>query len=266
MTLQIIVCVKAVPDPAQAGRIRIDPATRTLTRADVPLAFNPLDRNALEAALQIKEKSGARITVLSMGPSGAESIVRECLSLGADHGILLSDRAFAGADAYATSFTLARGIENIGKYDLILCGMASSDGATEWVGPQIASFLGIPAATQVEELTQADSQTLIVRSGMENGYRLMEIKLPALLTATRKLNRPRALSFSGIIKARKKQIVQWGLQDLGLAEDQVGQAASPTVVSAMTTRTARRQVEFIEGSIEEKAEILVQRLAQAGLI
>jgi electron transfer flavoprotein beta subunit len=262
----IIICVKAVPDPRQADRIRIDPVSKTLKRSEVPLVVNPLDKHAMEAALQIKGSTGAFLTVISMGPPEAGNLVRECLALGADQGILLSDLAFAGADTYATAFTLARGIEKIGRFDLIFCGMASSDGGTEWVGPQIAAFLGVPVVTMVEELTEKGEEIWKVKSCIENGYRLMEVKLPALFTVTRRLNVPRALSFSGIIKARKKQILCWSAEDLDVAEDAVGLSGSSTVVSAMTTRSGGRQVEIINGTREEKAEILVQKLADAGLI
>jgi electron transfer flavoprotein beta subunit len=262
----IVVCIKAVPDPKQADQIRIDPVSKTLKRSEVPLVLNPLDKHAMEAALHFKETSEAFVTAISMGPPEAGNIVKECLALGADQGILLSDRTFAGSDTYATALTLARGIEKIGRYDLILCGMASSDGGTEWVGPQIAAFLGIPVVTMVEELTETGPEIWKVKASIENGYRLMQVKLPAIFTVTRTLNSPRVLSFSGIIKARKKQILCWSASDLGAAEDTVGLLGSPTVVSTMTTRSSRRQVEIINGTSEEKAEILVQKLADAGLV
>ncbi len=262
----VIICVKAVPDPKLAERIRIDPVSKTLKRSEVPLVLNPLDKNAVEAALQIKETAGAFLIVISMGPPEAGNIVRECLALGADGGILLSDRAFAGADTYATAFTLARGIGKIGRFDLIFCGMASSDGGTEWVGPQIATFLGVPVVTMVEEFTETEQESWKVKACIENGYRLMQVKLPALFTVTRKLNSPRALSFSGIVRARKKQIICWSAEALGVAENMLGLSGSPTGVSAMTTRSSRRQVEIINGTSEEKAEKLVQKLADAGLV
>jgi electron transfer flavoprotein alpha/beta subunit len=262
----IVVCIKAVPDPKQADQIRIDPVTKTLKRSEVPLVLNPLDKHAMEAALHLKETWGAFLTAISMGPPEAGNIVKECLALGADQGILLSDRVFAGADTYATAFTLAKGIEKIGRYDLIFCGMASSDGGTEWVGPQIATFLGMPVVTMVEELIDTGPGSWKVKAYIENGYRLMQVKLPSVFTVTRTLNSPRVLSFSGIIKARKKQILCWSASDLGIAEDMVGLSGSPTMVSAMTTRSIRRQVEIINGTSEEKAEMLVQKLADAGLI
>jgi electron transfer flavoprotein beta subunit len=230
------------------------------------LVINPLDRNALEAALQLKEQSGAHISVISMGPPPAGNIVRECLALGADRGILLCDPAFAGADAYATAYTLAKGIDKIGSCDVIFCGMASSDGSTEWVGPEIAIFLDLPVVTRVIEIVENDGEWWEVRGSIENGNRLVKVKLPAVFTVTRELNTPRTLSFSGIIKARERAITQWGIDDLDVPEEMVGLKGSPTIVSNMTTIDARREVEIIEGTREEKAERLVKELADAGVL
>ena len=264
--LKIVVCVKAVPDPKEAHKIKIDPVTKTLMRLDVPLVLNLLDKNAMEAALRLKEQLDVHITVLSMGPSAADSVVKECLALGADDGFLLSDRSFGGADAYATAYTLAKGIEKIGEYDVVFCGMASSDGSTEWVGPQIAALLKIPVVTRVKELVEYGGQWWKVKASLENGYRLMQVKLPAVLTVTRELNTPRTLSFSGIIKARSKEITAWGINQLGLPEETVGQKGSPTIVSNLAAIESKREVEIITGTREEKAERLVQKLADTGVI
>lgn len=264
--LRIVVCVKAVPDPKEASKIRIDPVTRTLVRCDIPLVINPLDKNAMEAALQLKEPLGAHITVLSMGPPPAGNIVRECLALGADEGILLCDQAFGGADAYATAYTLAKGIEKIGSYDLVFCGMASSDSGTEWVGPEIATFLEMPVVTRVKEIVECDGEWWKVKASLEDGYRLVQVKLPALFTVTRGLNTPRTLSFSGIVKARDREIIRWGIDELGVAEESIGLKGSPTIVSKMTNRESKRKVEIIAGTREEKAERLIQKLADAGVI
>ncbi len=264
--LKIVVCVKAVPDPKEAHKIKIDPVTKTLIRSSVPLVLNLIDKNAMEAALQLKEQLDAHITVLSMGPPPAGNIVKECLALGADRGYLLADQAFGGADAYATAYTLAKGIEQIGAYDVILCGMASSDGSTEWVGPEIATFLKIPVVTRVKELVEYDGQWWKVKADVENGYRLVQVKLPAVFTVTRELNTPRTLSFSGIIKARKKEITSWGINQLGVPEETVGQKGSPTIVSNLAAIESKREVEIITGTREEKAERLVQKLADTGVI
>jgi electron transfer flavoprotein alpha/beta subunit len=262
----IIVCVKAVPDPKEACNIKIDPQTKTLMRCDVPLVVNPLDKHALEAALALKAKFEAHIAVISMGPPEAGNIVKECLAMGADHGYLLTDRAFGGADAYATALTLAKGVEKIGVYDLIFCGMASSDGSTEWVGPELATFLSLPVATMVKEMVQIDTQWCRVKASLDNGYRLMEVKLPAVLTVTRELNSPRTLSFSGIIKARQKEIIQWGIDDLAVPAETVGLQGSPTVVSELRTSESKRKVAMISGTRQEKAVQLIQKLADGGVL
>jgi electron transfer flavoprotein beta subunit len=264
--LNIVVCVKAVPDPKEERKIRIDPISKALIRDDISLVINPLDRNALEAALQLKEQSSAHISVISMGPPPAGNIVRECLALGADRGILLCDPAFAGADAYATAYTLAKGIDKIGSCDVIFCGMASSDGSTEWVGPEIAIFLDLPVVTRVIEIVKSEGDWWKVKGSFENGYRLVKVKLPAVFTVTRELNSPRTLSFSGIIKARERKITQWGIDDLGVPEEMVGLKGSPTIVSNMTTVDTRREVEIIEGTREEKAEALIRKLVDAGVL
>ncbi len=264
--LNVVVCVKAVPDPQEADQIRIDPVTKVLTRGDVPLVLNPLDKNAMEAALQIKELVGAEVTVVSMGPPEAAKIVRECLALGSDQGLLLSGRAFAGADAYATAYTLAKGIEKIGLPDLVFCGMASSDGSTEWVGPMLATFLGMPVVAMVKEIVESDGRQWLIKTGVENGHRLVRVNLPAVLTVTRDLNLPRALSFSGIVKARKKEIREWGIGELELAEDSVGLKGSPTIVSKMAVKESRREVEMLEGTREEKIERLIKELVDAGVL
>ncbi len=264
--LEIIVCIKAVPDPKEAGKVKIDPHTKTLLRGDVSLTLNQFDKNAVEAALQIKANQEARITVVSMGPPETGKILKECLALGCDRGYLLSDRAFAGGDAQATAFTLAKGIEKIGHFDVILCGMASSDGATEWVGPELAVFLEVPIVTLVEEIDSQSDGQWIVKAGLENGYRLLRVNLPAVFTVTMDLNEPRTLSFSGIIKARKKEIAQWGIEDLGLSQEQVGLTGSPTIVSDFVVKENKRSVEMIGGTREEKAEVLVNKLAAAGVL
>jgi electron transfer flavoprotein beta subunit len=259
--MKIVICAKAVPDPKEADKIRIDPESKTLMRGDVPFVINPLDKHAMEAAIQLKRNYGATLTVLSMGPPSAGNIVKECLALGADQGVLLSDRAFAGADAYATAFALAKGIEKIGSFDLILCGMASSDGATEWVGPQIATILDIPVVTMVKEILEDSGPEWLVKTAWEDGYRKVAVQLPALFTVARELNEPKSLSFSGIIKARKKTITTWSIDDLGVSADLVGLKGSPTIVGDFGTLETGRTVEYLEGTAEEKAEKLATLLS-----
>jgi electron transfer flavoprotein alpha/beta subunit len=264
--LKIIVCVKAVPDPTQEHKIKIDPVSRSIMRGDVPLVINPVDRNALEAAMLLKEEINAHVSVISMGPPVAGSVVKECLALGADEGFLLSDPAFAGADAYATAYTLAKGIEKLTPFDAILCGMASSDSSTEWVGPELGTFLKIPVVTRVNEITESGVDWWEVKADVENGYRRVRVRPPLLLTVTRELNTPRTLSFSGVIRARKKEITEWGMEDLGVPDSAVGLKGSPSIVSKMEEFTARKQTEILTGTMEEKVERLIRILVDAGVL
>lgn len=264
--MRIVVCAKAVPDPKQEHKIKIDPVSRNIVRGDVPLVINPLDRNALEAALLLKEELDAHISIMSMGPPPAGSVVKECLALGADEGFLLCDPAFAGADAYATAYTLAKGIEKIAPYDVILCGMASSDGSTEWVGPELATFLKVPIVTRVGEILAFESDWWEVKADIENGYRRVRVKPPVLLTVTRELNTPRTLSFSGVIQARKKEITEWGMEDLGVTESDVGIQGSPSIVTEINQITTQKETETLTGTMEEKAERLIQILVDAGVM
>jgi electron transfer flavoprotein beta subunit len=264
--LSLVVCVKAVPDPKEADKIRMDPVTKSLPRHAIPLVINTLDRNALEAALQLKETGDAHITVISMGPPPAGNVLKECLALGADVGILLSDPAFAGADAYATAYTLAKAIEKLSPVDCVFCGRASSDGATEWVGPELATFLDMPVVTMVREIIETKEGNWVVKADFENGYRLVSVKLPSVLTVTKNINNPRTLSFSGIIKARKKEITTWGLKELGLQAESVGLTGSPTIVTDMTPIESRREAEILQGSLQEKVEGLVEILSNAGVV
>ncbi len=262
--LKIVVCIKAVPDPDKADQIIIDPKTRTLVRHNIPMVINPMDRFALEAALNMKSEGPAHITVMSMGPKDVAPILKECMALGADKGLLLSDPAFAGADTFATARTLAAGIAMLEDTDLILCGMASSDGATEWVGPQIAAFINRPVVTMVREIESRTHDSLVIKADVEKGYRRVRVDLPAVLTVTRELNTPKTLSFSGIVKARKKQITCWGLRDLDLDPSLVGAAGSPTRVSKMEALNQVRQVKMVDGTREEKVDWLVNKLRETG--
>ncbi|NJD59686.1 MAG: electron transfer flavoprotein subunit beta [Anaerolineales bacterium] len=264
--LKIVVCVKAVPDPNKADKVRIDPKTKRLNRVDIPLVINPLDKHALEAALQLKAKLGVEISVISMGPAEAGNVVIECLAYGAEYGYLLSDPAFAAADAYATAYTLACAIKKLGSFDLVFCGRESSDGATEWVGPELAMFLDWPVVTMVKEILESSSTHMIVKASIEGGYRIVKVMLPAVVTVTRELNVPRPLSFSSILKARNKQISVLNYHDLELLPEQVGEKGSPTIVTELEYLEETRACEMIEGNLDEKAEGIIQVLVRKGVL
>ncbi len=186
--MNIIVCVKQVPD---AKDVRLDPKTNTLSREGVESIMNPYDQHALEEAVRLKEEHGGEVTVITMGPPQAEEILRQAISCGADKVVLVSDRAFAGADTWATSYTLEKAIIKVGKFDLILCGKQAIDGDTAQVGPGLAMRLDIPFLTCVQKIRSADTKGLSVERMMDDGYDVVEVDYPMLLTVVKNINEPR---------------------------------------------------------------------------
>ena len=242
--MKIIVCVKQVPD---TNEVRIDPEKGTLIREGVPSILNPDDANALEEALRIKDKDPeTHVTVLTMGPPQAKDMLTDCLAMGADEAILLSDRALGGSDTWATSNAIAAGIRKIGEYDLIFAGRQAIDGDTAQVGPQLAEKLGLPQVTYVREL-KLEGREVMVKRALENGYELIELQLPCLLTAIKGLNKPRYMSVSGIYKACAQEITVWNAQDIGADLNTVGLKASPTNVFRSFTPAPKGKGVAVEG-------------------
>lgn len=260
--MDIIVCVKQVPD---TNEVKIDPKTGTLIRDGVPSIINPEDKTALEAALQLKEEFGGKVTVLSMGPKQAEDALREALAMGADETILVSDRAFAGADTLATSYTLAKAIEKIGRFDLIFCGRQAIDGDTAQVGPEIAEQLGIPQITYVKEIV-CKGDRLEVKRALEDGYAVVDTPMPALLTVVSELNEPRYPSVKGIVDAFKKEIKVWTVNELPVEREKLGLEGSPTQVVKTFSPTRQRAGEVLQGNASEVVVSLVDRLKQRHLV
>lgn len=260
--MDIIVCMKQVPD---TNEVKIDPKTGTLIRDGVPSIINPEDKTALEAALRLKEELGGKVTVLSMGPKQAEDALREALAMGADEAVLVSDRAFAGADTLATSYTLAKSIEKIGRFDLIFCGRQAIDGDTAQVGPEIAEQLGVPQISYVKEIT-CKGDRLEVKRALEDGYAVVETPLPALLTVISELNEPRYPSVKGIVDAFKKEITVWTVNDLPVEKGKLGLEGSPTQVVKTFSPTRQRAGEVLQGNVSEVVVSLVDRLKQRHLV
>lgn len=261
--MNILVCVKQVPDTTE---VRIDKETGTLIRDGVPSILNPDDANALEEALTLKDKmKDSKVTVISMGPPQADFMLRECLAMGADEAILLSDRAFGGADTWATSNTIAAGIEKIGKYDIIFAGRQAIDGDTAQVGPQIAEKLNIPQITYVQNF-EIEGNNIRVERQLEDGYEIVESSMPVLLTAVKELNEPRYMYVDKIDKAFEKDIKVWTAQDLNLESDQIGLKASPTKVFKSFTPEPRKEGVILEGTSKEKVAKLVCNLKEKHLI
>lgn len=255
--MKIIVCIKQVPD---ATEVRIDPETNTLIREGVASMINPFDMYAIEEAVRLKEKFGGQAIVITMGPPQATDALREALSLGIDSAIHLSDRAFAGSDTWATSLILAKAIEKIGDYDLVICGKQASDGDTAQVGPGVAAHLDMPQATYVRRIDSlhldADPKVIIVERLLEEGYELLEVNLPALITVVKEINEPRLPSLRGKMNARKAEILTWSNKDLELDEDKVGLSGSPTQVVKIFTPSAKEGGKILDGEPQEIAEEL----------
>lgn len=263
--MKIIVCIKQVPDTSE---VKIDPETNTIIREGISSIINPFDKHALEAGLQLKEKYGGQVCVLTMGPPQAEAALREALGMGADEAVLLSDRALAGSDTWATSRTLAAAIRKLEPVDLILCGKQAIDGDTAQVGPEVGEILGVAQVAYVRKITpeEGESRKVKVERMLEDGYELIELEFPALLTIVKEANEPRHASLKGVLKAKKARIPVWGINELGLSPDQVGLSGSPTQVIKVFTPSREGTSEILEGELEEVVNQLVGRLKEQGLL
>ncbi len=262
--MNIVVCLKQVPE---TNDVRLDPETGVLIREGVPSITNPEDSNALEAALSLREEHGGNVLVVSMGPPQAEETLRDALAMGADEAILLCDRAFAGADTLATSYTVGSAIRKLGYFDLILCGTKTLDGNTGQVGPQLAEFLDLPQITYARRV-EVQGEILRAERASEEGYELVETRLPALVTVTREINEPRIPSIDQIMQSyREKEVKIWSAADLGVDEHSVGLDGSATRMGKMyKPEFAKGQVEFIEGSMKEMVQGLLAKLKERNLI
>lgn len=265
MDLNIVVCIKPVPDPEHYDQVTIDPETKRIVREGIPTVINPVDKNAIEAALQIKKNFGGKVTVMTMAPPNAVENLREALAMGADEAVLLSDRAFGGADTLATSYTLAKGIEKLGKYDIVFCGTESADGATAQVSSQLGEWLDIPHLWNVTGMEVQDGKSINVKTKVENGFMEWDIKMPCLLGVARELNKPRFTSAIGIIKAKNKPISIWDKSDLTVDDDKLGLTGSPTKAGGIFTADMKREGELLTGSVEEIADVILERLRAAGI-
>lgn len=255
--MNIVVCIKQVPD---AKDVRLDPETNTLARDGVESIMNPYDRHALEEAVAIKEQHGGKVTVVTMGPPQAESMLREAIACGADDAILVSDRAFAGADTWATSYTLAQAIRTLDSVDLTLCGKQAIDGDTAQVGPGIACRLGVPFVTCVQKTREATPEALVVERMMDDGFDVVKVPLPALLTVVKDINEPRVASLKGKMKAKKATITTLSAADIGAEADQIGLAGSPTQVVKVFSPEPRGDRQIFHGSVDEQVAQLVENI------
>jgi electron transfer flavoprotein beta subunit len=256
--MNLAVLVKQVPETTD---VRIDRKTNTLIREGVSSIVNPFDMYAVEQALRIRDEHGGRVTCISMGPPQAEAALRETLALGADEAILLSDKAFAGADTLATSYTLAKAILKLGEFDLVICGKQAIDGDTAQVGPGVAEHLDIPHVTYVSKVEEISNRHIRVRRMIEEGYDVILSSLPALITVVKEIGEPRMPSIKGTLRARKAQVITWTARDLEADELMLGLSGSPTQVARIFSPEIRPGGEIIEGnSACEKARNLITQL------
>ena len=266
--MKIIVCVKQVPDTS--GKVAVNP-DGTLNRASMAAITNPDDLNAVEAALTLKEQTGAEVIIVSMGPPPAEGMLREILARGADRAVLVSAREFGGSDTYATSQILAAAIEKIGieKDTVVFCGRQAIDGDTAQVGPQIAEKLGLPQVSYAADI-QKDGDTLTVKRMLEDGYMTIKVKTPCLVTCIKELNNPRYMSVSGIFECYSKpyEIFDYNtLKDNPLIDaTTIGLKGSPTNILTSFTPPQKGAGMMLEGAGKETTDKLAGILAAKHII
>lgn len=256
--MDIIVCIKQVPGTT---KVEVDPITGVLKRDGVDSKMNPYDLYALETAITIKENSGGNVKVISMGPPQAKEIIREAYTMGADEGVLVSDRKFAGADVLATSYTLSQGVKQMGKFDFIICGKQTTDGDTAQVGPEMAEYLGIPHIANVRKVEELKDDCMIVEMDMGDTIEVVEIKYPCLITVEKGIFQPRLPSYKRKVATKDKEISMIGLKDF---EDQneknYGLNGSPTQVERIFPPEVNNDRQMWTGSNEELTQKIIDKL------
>ena len=255
--MHFVVCVKQVPDTTD---VKINPETNTLMREGVASIVNPFDMYAIEQAIRLKEKLGGKVTALSMGPPQADAVLREAVAMGADDGILVSDRAFAGSDTWATSYTLSMAIRKIGDFSIILCGKQASDGDTAQVGPGIATHLDLPQVTYVRRIHEVDEKHIVAERLLEDGSEVIDCPIPCMLTVVKELNEPRLPSLRGKMAAKKAVITCWNAADLGCDPARIGLDGSPTKVVRIFSPPPRSGGQKLTGEPDEIVKKLVEQL------
>jgi electron transfer flavoprotein beta subunit len=261
--MNVVVCLKQVPGTTE---VKIDPQTNTLIRQGIENIINPFDTYALEEGVRLREQHEGRVTVVTMGPPQAEDALREAISLGADEAVLLSDSAFAGADTWATAYTLSRAIARLEPYDLIICGRQTIDGDTGQVGPELAEMLDVPFVAYVSQIEEITDSNMRVRRMVEEGHEVIETILPAVITVTKDINVPRLPSLRGITRSKSASIPTWGAQELGVDKEMVGLAGSGTQVIKVFFPQRVCQAEMLEGDLESQVESLIDKLKGASLL
>jgi len=261
--MNIVVCIKQVPDPNRFSDITLDPVTGVIKREDIPAVINPNDRNAIEAGLQIKEKFSGKVSILTMGPLQAREALEEALAMGGDDAIHLCDRAFAGADTLATARTLATAIRSFCPFDLILCGNETIDSGTSQVGPQLAEFLDISHVSNVGAINFIVEDVLQVERSLGSARIKVKVRLPALIAVNGQINQPRFPTVVGIMGVAGKALRNYGLTDLKLSPEQVGLTGSPTRLAGLFESGWKRRGEMLQGEPEQIAREAAVRIRKA---
>jgi len=260
--MNIAVCIKQVPDTTE---VRINPETNTLIREGVPSIVNPFDENAVEEALRLRDKHGGKVTVITMGPPQAVEALKQTIAMGADEVHLISDRAFAGSDTWATSYTLASAIKKLGKFDIILCGKQAIDGDTAQVGPGIAEWLDIPQVTFAVKV-EFDGNKVKVERLLEEANEIVEIPIPCVITVVKQINEPRVSSLKGMMRAKKAEIKTLSAADIEADINITGLKGSPTRVVKIFAPPAKGGGEMLSGSADEMVSALISKLRERKII
>jgi len=255
--VNIVVCITQVPNTTE---VRINPETNTLIREGVESVINPFDAYAIEEGVRLKEKFGGKVTVVTMGPPQAVDALREAISLGCDEAVLVTDKRFAGSDTWATSYTISQTIKKIKDYDIVICGKQASDGDTAQVGPGISTFLDVPQVTYVKKIEEIKDGKAKVERMTEEGFEIIEVPLPVLLTVVKEINEPRLPSLKGKMKAKKAEITKWDADTIDCNVDQIGLNGSPTRVVKIFTPPPRKSGQILKGEPHEIAEKLANLL------
>jgi electron transfer flavoprotein beta subunit len=262
--VNIAVCIKQVPGTTQ---VKINPETGTLMRDSVEAIVNPFDEYAIEEALRVRERVGGGVVkVITMGPPQAEVALRSAIALGADEGYLVTDRAFAGSDTWATSYTLARGIKALGDIDLIICGKQAIDGDTAQVGPGVAEMLGLPFVAWVRKIEEITEKSIRVQRLMEEGHDVVDMPLPGLITVVKEINTPRMASLKGKIRAKSAKIVILNAETLAAEKGKIGLAGSPTQVLRSFVPERKTGGEKIAGEVGDLVAKIVSTVKELNVI
>ncbi|MCL5072849.1 MAG: electron transfer flavoprotein subunit beta/FixA family protein [Actinobacteria bacterium] len=262
--MEIIVCIKQVPG---TSKVQVDPVTGVLIRDGIDTKMNPYDLFALETALRLKEQHGGHIRVISMGPPQAIEVIKEAFMMGADDGMLISDRKFAGADVLATSYTLSQGIRKMGDFDMIITGKQTTDGDTAQVGPEIAEYLEIPHIANVLRILKTTSKDITVEMDMPNTIEVAKIKFPCLISVEKDIFQPRLPSFKKKIETKNKEVKIICLNDMeDKNEKRYGLTGSPTQVEKIFPPDENTDKEIWEGTGEELADKITEKLKELKFI